>query len=233
MTSFSDLAIDIEPSAEQQAYENWALDEQGRHHTAAIQTCLERHGLDLRGVRHTELGDAANLVVDGEPWCQTDIAGLQFYDYGVWDELLEERVMPKDGDRLSLVRAPDNPHDANAVEVWFRNGIKLGHLPRYVASVVAGPLDRGEFCTAFIADGGTGEAWTAKAILIGEAVQPLHEKRLQRAVRQAVLETPLPAEEGWARQNAIDRRAQMVWNAEDALCRHADMLAKASRGDAA
>lgn len=173
-----------------------------KEHAAAIETCVA-HGLDLRGVRYTALGEVAEDVAAGEPWFMTELAGLQFYDYGVWDEVLEERVMPRDGDRLSLVRAPDNPHDANAIEVWWNNGVRLGHLPRSVAAVVAGPFDLGLRCRAYIADGGTGEAWTAKAVLVGEAVRALHEKRIRHVVRRAI-------EEHEARERSAERRRKLV-----------------------
>lgn len=54
----------------------------------------------------------------------------------VWVEL---RV----GDPLSLVREPDNPHDANAVRVEWR-GRKLGYVPRRDNPALAWALDRGE-----------------------------------------------------------------------------------------
>jgi hypothetical protein len=158
-----------------------------RRHRAAIDACLVA-GLDLQAVQSREIGDVAEDIAEGEPWCLTELAGLQFYEYGLWDDWLEERVMPKDGDRLSLVRVPENAHDENAVEVWWRNGLKLGHLPRAVAAVVAGPLDIGLRCRAYIADGGTGEAWTAKALLVGEAVRSLHEKRISHVIADAIRE---------------------------------------------
>lgn len=175
-------------------------------HRAAIETCLAA-GLDLRGIRFTDLGQVAEDIAEGEPWCLTELAGLQFYEYGLWDAFMEERVMPKDGDRLSLKRAPENEHDANAVEVWWRNGLRLGHLPRAVAAVVAGPLDIGLRCRAFIADGGTGEAWTAKALLVGEAVRGLQEKRIAHAIRDGIRE-----HEGREQDQAARRRSLGLHN---------------------
>ena len=46
------------------------------------------------------------------------------------------------GDRLELVREPDNPYDANAVRIEWR-GRKLGYLPRRDNAAVARQLDRG------------------------------------------------------------------------------------------
>jgi hypothetical protein len=47
------------------------------------------------------------------------------------------------GDALALVREPDNPHDANAVAVYWR-GHKLGYVPRVQNSALAWAMDRGE-----------------------------------------------------------------------------------------
>ncbi|MBI2296882.1 MAG: HIRAN domain-containing protein [Betaproteobacteria bacterium] len=46
------------------------------------------------------------------------------------------------GDRLELVREPDNPYDANAVRVVWR-GHMLGYLPQRDNAAVARQLDRG------------------------------------------------------------------------------------------
>lgn len=64
------------------------------------------------------------------------LAGFQYYGGKIlWDEMRE-------GDRLALVREPDNPHDANAVRVEWR-GTKLGYLPRAENRDVARAMDRG------------------------------------------------------------------------------------------
>src|SRR3989304_3748927 len=47
------------------------------------------------------------------------------------------------GDRLDLVREPDNPHDPNAVRVEWR-GRRLGYVPRRENSALAWAMDRGE-----------------------------------------------------------------------------------------
>lgn len=46
------------------------------------------------------------------------------------------------GDRLELVREPDNPHDANAIRVEWR-GHKLGYVPRADNAALAWAMDRG------------------------------------------------------------------------------------------
>lgn len=47
------------------------------------------------------------------------------------------------GDRLDLVREPNNPYDANAVRVEWR-GKKLGYVPRRQNAALAWAMDRGE-----------------------------------------------------------------------------------------
>ena len=54
------------------------------------------------------------------------------------------------GDRLELVREPDNPYDANAVRVEWR-GVKLGYVPRRDNAAVARQMDRGAPLEARIA----------------------------------------------------------------------------------
>lgn len=51
------------------------------------------------------------------------------------------------GDRLELVREPDNPYDANAVRVEWR-GKKLGYVPRRQNAALAWAMDRGESVSA-------------------------------------------------------------------------------------
>jgi HIRAN domain-containing protein len=76
-------------------------------------------------------GDTAEILV------QVSLtAGLRYHDAkAVWDGLHV-------GDRLALVREPDNPYDANAVRVEW-NGHKLGYIPRTENQAVARQIDRG------------------------------------------------------------------------------------------
>jgi HIRAN domain len=46
------------------------------------------------------------------------------------------------GERLQLVREPDNPYDANAVRVDWQ-GVILGYVPRRDNAAVARQMDRG------------------------------------------------------------------------------------------
>ncbi|MGU3543554.1 HIRAN domain-containing protein [Methylobacterium sp. A52T] len=220
----------IERTIDDDWHDHCGYEQVDRELTSAIAN-VAAHGLDLSGVRDTPLGVQAFDLANGTPWTQCEIAGLQFYDYAIWDEDLGRKVIPQSGDYLNLVRAPDNYHDENAVEVWWRNGVRIGHLPRAVASVVAGPMDLGQHLSAYVADGGTGEAWSAKAVLIGEPVRSLHERRFQRVIRQAIDEhvsrerwaerkrRELGRDHGWAfeREQADRRRARLVQAAKTLL----------------
>ncbi|SFU51808.1 MULTISPECIES: HIRAN domain-containing protein [unclassified Methylobacterium] len=140
---------------------------------------------DLTGLDGTDAGVEIEVLRQGEPWVDASIAGLQFYDYGLVDELTGEPLIPAAGDRLSLVREPENPHDADAVEVWWRNGIRLGHLPRRVAAEIAGQLDAGVALRAYVAHGGDGEAWSARALLVGPAAEAFHGRYIRHVVDAA------------------------------------------------
>ena len=141
---------------------------------------------DLTGLEGTEAASEAPRLAAGEPWCSTEIAGLQFYAYGSTDELTGERIIPLPGDRLHLVREPANEHDANAVQVWWRNGHMLGHLPRSVAAAVAPLLDGGAPARAYVAQPGDGEAWTLEALVVGPAAGPLWARHIEHVAYRAL-----------------------------------------------
>jgi hypothetical protein len=72
------------------------------------------------------------------------LAGFQYHaGEALWQDMRE-------GDRLTLVREADNPHDANAVRIEWR-GQKLGYLPRAENRTVAAAMDKGEAIDARIA----------------------------------------------------------------------------------
>lgn len=72
------------------------------------------------------------LLVQSSP-----LAGFQYHaGAAVWAQL---RV----GDRLQLIREPDNAHDPRAVRVDWQ-GRPLGYLPRAENDAVAAAMDRGE-----------------------------------------------------------------------------------------
>lgn len=78
------------------------------------------------------------LLVQGSP-----LAGFRYHEA---PELFPELRI---GDRLDLVREPDNPHDPNAVRVDWR-GRRLGYVPRRENSALAWAMDRGEPVSARI-----------------------------------------------------------------------------------
>jgi hypothetical protein len=85
------------------------------------------------------LAAEAVIVVQRSP-----LAGLRHYAGAeAWREM-------RTGDRLQLVREPDNPYDANAVRVEWR-GMKLGYVPRRDNAAVARQMDRGTALEARIA----------------------------------------------------------------------------------
>ena len=78
------------------------------------------------------VADSIRVLVQSSP-----LAGSQYYAAGrVWPGL-------KPGDRLELIREPDNRHDRNAVRVDWR-GQPLGYVPRAENRAVARALDAGE-----------------------------------------------------------------------------------------
>ncbi|WP_279356771.1 HIRAN domain-containing protein [Methylobacterium indicum] len=117
----------------------------------------------------TDAAVEADRIRAGELWHDAPVAGLQFYAYGERG-LNGEPIRPRLGQRLGLVRAPDNAFDGYAVEVWLGNGVMLGHLPADVAGWVAGPLDAGRPLRAYCAHPGDGTAWSMRILLVGEAL---------------------------------------------------------------
>ncbi|MCX7148494.1 MAG: HIRAN domain-containing protein [Rhodocyclales bacterium] len=99
---------------------------------------LRRLSLGL-AISLTALAGEVRILVQSSP-----LAGFRYYaGQSLWQEMHE-------GDRLTLVREADNPHDANAVRIEWR-GQKLGYLPRVENRSVAAALDGGEAVDARIA----------------------------------------------------------------------------------
>ena len=74
---------------------------------------------------------------------ESPIAGFQFHSgEAVWPSLSV-------GAKLKLVRESANPHDDNAVAVYFHNE-QLGYVPRVENAAIAQMLDRGESLEARI-----------------------------------------------------------------------------------
>ena len=83
--------------------------------------------------------ESVKLLVQSSP-----LAGFQYHaGAALWQQL-------KVGDRLALVREPDNPHDARAVRIEWQ-GKMLGYLPRAENEAVAAAMDRGEHVEGRIA----------------------------------------------------------------------------------
>ena len=75
---------------------------------------------------------------------RSSLAGFRHYEApAVWREV-------KAGDRLELVREPDNPYDPNAVRIEWQ-GRKLGYLPQRDNGAIARQLDRGTALHASVA----------------------------------------------------------------------------------
>jgi hypothetical protein len=76
--------------------------------------------------------ESVKILVQSSP-----LAGSQFYAVSsVWGEI-------RPGDRLTLIREPDNRHDRHAVRVEWQ-GRQLGYVPRAENRAVARALDTGE-----------------------------------------------------------------------------------------
>lgn len=76
---------------------------------------------------------------------ESPVAGFQFHrGDAIWSSLGV-------GDELTLVRESHNPHDGDAVAVYFRND-KLGYVPRSENFSIARLLDRGEHLEARISE---------------------------------------------------------------------------------
>lgn len=90
------------------------------------------------------MAPAAAATVEAEVVIQTvPVAGYRYHAGRAVFPLL------KPGDRLDLVREPDNPHDPRAVRVDWR-GAPLGYAPRVDNLDLARLLDRGQAVEARI-----------------------------------------------------------------------------------
>lgn len=134
----------------------------------------------------------ARRLAAGEPTAAVRLAGMQYHAYGR-DDGLEGIVSPCRGDRLQLVREPENPADENAVGVWWRNEHRIGHLPRRIAADVAPGMDEGERLRAYLYEEGDGSPWSAEVFLIGTAVERIHA-----------------ADRAWQAKEDADRRARFA-----------------------
>ena len=90
-------------------------------------------------IGQTALAGEVRILVQSSP-----LAGFRYYaGEALWQDM-------RQGDRLTMVREADNPHDANAVRIEWR-GQKLGYLPRAENRTVAAAIDSGDAVDARIA----------------------------------------------------------------------------------
>ncbi len=80
----------------------------------------------------TVAAESIRILLQNSP-----LAGSQYYAVSTsWTDI---RV----GDRLTLIREPDNRHDRHAIRVEW-NGHKLGYVPRAENKAAARAMDGGE-----------------------------------------------------------------------------------------
>lgn len=80
----------------------------------------------------TVAAESIRILLQNSP-----LAGSQYYAVSTsWNDI---RV----GDRLTLIREPDNRHDRHAIRVEW-NGHKLGYVPRAENKAAARAMDGGE-----------------------------------------------------------------------------------------
>lgn len=86
----------------------------------------------LLGISASAAAETVKILVQSSP-----LAGSQFYAVAeVWPQI-------RLGDRLTLIREPENRHDRKAVRVEWQ-GRQLGYVPRAENRAVARALDDGE-----------------------------------------------------------------------------------------
>ena len=96
-----------------------------------VSSLLGGLGLGFLARRSSAVTRVPHVLIQESP-----LAGFEYHKGpGVWPFLRE-------GDALRLIRESTNPHDANAVSVYFR-GDKLGFVPRRENAAVAQLMDRG------------------------------------------------------------------------------------------
>ncbi|GEM_PF-1271871 len=78
----------------------------------------------------------------------TRIVGFSYREDNFVNE--EDELILKPGDRIFLVREPENEHDPRAIAVLWKNGELLGYLRRTIAKHLSIRLDKGEIMTGEI-----------------------------------------------------------------------------------
>ncbi len=87
---------------------------------------------------YADAAETIRVLVQSSP-----LAGSQYYAVAeLWSQI-------KPGDRLTLIREPDNRHDRKAIRVEW-NGRILGYVPRAENRAVAQAIDAGEKIEAHV-----------------------------------------------------------------------------------
>src|ERR1039458_7306738 len=85
------------------------------------------------------------------------------------------------GEVLYLFREPNNPHDRNAIVAQTSTGLKIGHISRSDASMLAHTLDQGVKATATVQEIQTKPARVRVTVMIESDDAQLTSRRLAHA----------------------------------------------------
>jgi hypothetical protein len=98
----------------------------------------------------------------------------------------------KVGEKLSLLRTPENKYDANAILLVRESGEDIGHVPREIARWIAPKLDRGAKAEARIVEllgAQDGKAPKGVNVVIGHNRVP-YKRRMKKEPTSATVEEP-------------------------------------------
>lgn len=65
----------------------------------------------------------------------------------------------RSGDRLELIRVPENPSDPNAIKIYTRDRVKLGYVPRRDNQILARLMDAGKLLYATLREKERQDDW--------------------------------------------------------------------------
>ena len=69
----------------------------------------------------------------------------------------------RQGERLELIRVPENPSDPNAIKIFTRDKVKIGYVPRKDNQILARLMDAGKLLYAVIRE----KRWQADWLQLG------------------------------------------------------------------
>jgi hypothetical protein len=102
----------------------------------------------------------------------SSVAGTQYHERGDYDRDLDQEIWPLAGDRLELVREPDNPYHENAIQIRWKNGrFMIGHVPRHLADELAPAMDAGQVLMAYCSVMGDCRPWSMCCAIIGPIIE--------------------------------------------------------------